>query len=922
MQQIASNSNPTSRSKRGASIALILACVIGLLGLLGFFVFNYTRIFGAQREAQTAIDAAALEAAKQASTVFISTNLGSIGLVDMGPDASAGRPRIIGINTALATARLDALIAQDLGNTSMQVLANRDITELQNNVIPQLTAAIRNKLSDPNVIAQVKTVYNNNAARSFRDGQQTAADTIQLSYGGFKSANVSINIRTPDGADPTIDGSNSTGNLPDRFYKANVAIASPGGTNVTFGAVGDNPRIVDNGEFDINPAGILPTAVQVTAVSHIKGSGPTSGTTVDQNLTNVATALCGAGIVTNTSTTYCVSFPSGFPSDPAFFAVKSLMNSASISSATQTPSSNSSLYAALPASTWFRAPANGTIPPGPTIGGTQGAFDVGGGNVRTQDFPPVALAFGMYDWVRSMGLRIDRRTMVEALSANLTNFVNSNNYANPVKFAWDGTQPAYAANAAPPVQNAAWMSLPSDPNQDARYNAVTHMDTDTNGVANIANAFGYEFPGNVTPKEAAATVVTQNSVSTTDGQDIKELGDAQNQVCRTNHAAECAKLAGQQVSASKSAEATDFKNKANAANAQAASDKKQMDTLNAQIAAEQAKTTPNQSLISSLQQQVAALQTDMDAQTAAAADNSAKAAAAQAVADLAGKIAGNGGHIQDQTYAMLTNLQALTGLGCNEKDTYHFTIAASNFTAYSSAAGDNNFLDHPSSSQVQAMANAILAAKDASDAGLSTGTPGSGWADNALSSYSHTGTPVTIAHRVRTGSDILAQPAYAALPGTAIPPNNNLMFLFNIQGDYQKSKACTVTITPLPMSPFFNNTTSNGQSFYYAPGAISTSINGLKISWTCTARDNAANGKNFSQKSEQNNIAQIDPNYCSKPNTYNMSLDTSNGNACPTLGGEFRIGCPVPGGCVGSATITNNGTLSVTPCPPPPPQMG
>src|SRR5207253_6464218 len=83
------------------------------------------------------------------------------------------------------------------------------------------------------------------------------------------------------------------------------------------------------------------------------------------------------------------------------------------------------IWGPLPTQTWFRAPYDGTVPPGP-LNADQGFPDGKSARGRLQDNPSVALSFGIYDWLRSMGIRPSRLAVVAALRHNLREYVPGN----------------------------------------------------------------------------------------------------------------------------------------------------------------------------------------------------------------------------------------------------------------------------------------------------------------------------------------------------------------------------------------------------------------------------------------------------------------------------------------------------------------
>lgn len=116
------------KSRQSGNTLILMLVLIGFVVLaIALFTVNYTQLMLSNKEAKTAIDAAALQAALDLSRVVIThekdnTYFGNVALVDdlytddKGNLDSTKRP-VLGINTIMATIRLDALIANELKNT-------------------------------------------------------------------------------------------------------------------------------------------------------------------------------------------------------------------------------------------------------------------------------------------------------------------------------------------------------------------------------------------------------------------------------------------------------------------------------------------------------------------------------------------------------------------------------------------------------------------------------------------------------------------------------------------------------------------------------------------------------------------------------------------------------------------------------------
>ena len=123
------------RTSKGNMIILIGAITAGIIMVILFFALKYTRILGGYQEQKTAIESACLAAARDLGNIVIQDPyFGFIGLSDSAPTGTgaytmAGDKFYMpaqGINTILATVRLDLIIADTLKNNVLSDCAQRD----------------------------------------------------------------------------------------------------------------------------------------------------------------------------------------------------------------------------------------------------------------------------------------------------------------------------------------------------------------------------------------------------------------------------------------------------------------------------------------------------------------------------------------------------------------------------------------------------------------------------------------------------------------------------------------------------------------------------------------------------------------------------------------------------------------------------
>ena len=141
------------RRSDGASLVLVIA-VFGFAALMiMMFGLKYTGFMGSYHEQKSAIEAAALVAAKDLSEVVIDDpNFGLVGLSDSSPIGTNTAAKdgfyteVTGINTLLGTIRLDLIIADYLQDPVMSQIAQNDYTNAmvtQKNLVLALTNAIK-----------------------------------------------------------------------------------------------------------------------------------------------------------------------------------------------------------------------------------------------------------------------------------------------------------------------------------------------------------------------------------------------------------------------------------------------------------------------------------------------------------------------------------------------------------------------------------------------------------------------------------------------------------------------------------------------------------------------------------------------------------------------------------------------------------
>lgn len=554
-----------ARNKRG-SLVLVIALISSVILLFVFFALNYAGVFGTHKEAQTAIDAAALCAAKKISTVTVPSKLGYIGLTDMSPqdpnnpylDAKLNGPTneapVIGINTAIATARLDYLIADDLHNEDMKKLVKRDLIELQR-VAKVLNTQIHDKITSIN--DEVRAVYEQNNRRMGGPGK-LKPESFKIIVGHLQPGAGTSNVPTPTPADEAAKNNNSAG-----LYSPYTDIKL-GDTSFAFAAVASEPRLVDNAKFipdkgqDIVPGfGALPSSVvRVMADNEVVSIGPNGKDKHAVNsLHNEAAAQAGGMLLHTRSTVYTIGIAGAFPSKRLFpaLSVESLLNFRDWEKIESVRQSH----------TWLvnKSDSQGF----PAAGGSLAASQFPGGAAR--EAPHTALAYGIYDWLRSLRLRPNRESVVKALQDDLRKITSEKTFklgnktdarqdadseskANPEETASAETsddENQYAGPAGGPLVGCVGRLL--EPGQaDPRFQAL--LDNDELGKQIYRFAFDYrplDDPEGMQCSQSVGGMLVDpitGSAKTAAGNDIVELCQLVEGMMATNRAGLTARLGG------------------------------------------------------------------------------------------------------------------------------------------------------------------------------------------------------------------------------------------------------------------------------------------------------------------------------------------------------------------------------------------
>ncbi|MBX9694092.1 MAG: hypothetical protein K2Z81_17040, partial [Cyanobacteria bacterium] len=254
-----SNFATVSRERRGNVLILVTAIVFVVVAV-ALFALGYLRIFGSTSEQKTAIEAAALAAARDMSKIVIDDpDYGFVGLSDSAPTGTATTAgdnyytSVFSINTLIGTARLDYLIASQTplsdASAEWKLLAKQDldkaklsagklITKLKNAIKPGGSGTDRNGAT-VKPYESAEAAYKSNQVR-MTGSSDYVSNSLKLELGIAKDLVTNISVPAPAGVDTTLDNNNTTGG----FYKAYVNMPL-GGLDFVLAAVGDAIRIVN-----------------------------------------------------------------------------------------------------------------------------------------------------------------------------------------------------------------------------------------------------------------------------------------------------------------------------------------------------------------------------------------------------------------------------------------------------------------------------------------------------------------------------------------------------------------------------------------------------------------------------------------------------------------------------------------------------
>ncbi len=275
----------TTRADRGNMLVFITASTFIIIGGLAFFALGYVRLLGTNNEQRTAIEAAALSAARDISRIVIDTpEYGWISLSDSAPNGAYTIADddyylpVRGINTIIGSNRVCRIIAEELNDDWLKVIVDKDLdmakqaqaklkAELVKSLAPGYVAKDANN-QDVEVYKNAEAAYNSNGVR-MTGSSSYVAGTLKLSLGSLSTGTVT-NTPTPK---PAGKAQVPAAAKQNGFYLSYTNIPV-GGSDYVFAGIGDSIKLVDAKKWVASAPGLpyqMQTIVKAEADQQMNG---------------------------------------------------------------------------------------------------------------------------------------------------------------------------------------------------------------------------------------------------------------------------------------------------------------------------------------------------------------------------------------------------------------------------------------------------------------------------------------------------------------------------------------------------------------------------------------------------------------------------------------------------------------------------
>lgn len=820
----------SKRLGAGNTLTLVVVVIFALL-VVGYIVLNYTQLLTTHKEAQTAIDAASIAAAKDMSHIVIDEkdgcHFGVVALVDDVPRKKDNRP-VLGVNTLMATVRLDAIIANKLGSSTMLVLAAHDLQRVQADCLTlrkKIAKAVQ-ELSfvdkDGNRIDLQSDVNNTFDANAIRLGGAKRVGNVTVSVGWYSSPEGLTNIPVPQPESVAqVTGQTSAQAGGTTVYKGMVdaplsfsANGSQGQFKFKFIPVGDSVSLISssNCEF-LDPAkvsswpGFIPpylfkaeASQDVAAGASLKSPSKTNqdGVIQKQRMTSAAIAICGGLRQTFGTGSLIVSVPGGPPPQgqgPNCTSIQTIMNSSQIrlsSVPAEINSQNATIRGANVLGTASAyTPVWNKLSPGDWQVATGGPVPANGSatlstsnyRLRSSDDPSVVLSHCVYDWLHAMYLRPNVDEVVGRISANLGLYSGQTTSWN--NDGGSGFIPAAYASSSPKYPVSFGMfDVPSDGMGDPR-DLRNFAKVPEGYRRQIPNLFGY-VPAEMTLPDQSLVVAmnAESDMVTTNGQPISTLTDFYLAMTKTNEVA-----------------TSTFKA------AQAVGDRKVREAKAAEKAMENAKKENNQALYLQKHQELYEALKKID-----------RAYSAER----------NAYYIIEVSLGMLNDRKALSGLGITKLDDKKFEMIGGYFLPITHAASEAAILG---TGPVETGQDSMVKSRD--------------WCarlkDDKIQVDVFQSMHETTSNNLPEGESghAFMPPVHAA---TTLPQALNNIFTLKVVGNVANSNSeGKVAVTRASTTSFGSNIIAGQLMYQNTASLIIKHAGRAESKWNTVARDNGAN---------------------------------------------------------------------------------
>lgn len=396
------------RGKRGATLALVVACVLGIVTVIAFGLLAFGRFIGSHERQIAANDAAALAAAQAFTRLTVDDpNFGLIALSGRpatGPGTTAGDnfyTPVLSINTLMATNRLDAIIADQLNDNTLRACVSQDYTKVlaaKDRLVAEMARCTApgayGQDADGNKVSPVQEAldaYQSNSAHLSLTEQKASLvpNSLHLTLGYAAQPTTNVPIPQPDQFASINANCQENG-----FYKAYID-AVYNGKDFVFAATVDNAALLDTTKFLPSRDPTLPWAIPTI----VKCESDQQFPAVYGKGVHVVHAISCAqpGTMENiigAPQYLCLSFPHGIV--PEIHSMIDVFNNYNID---KSPSDV------------VQSPAGGDNPPQPLNTKVLGAL-------QTQH-PPFGqcLRVTFFDWLRCNGAAVDIKSLSDCMQS-------------------------------------------------------------------------------------------------------------------------------------------------------------------------------------------------------------------------------------------------------------------------------------------------------------------------------------------------------------------------------------------------------------------------------------------------------------------------------------------------------------------------